>query len=105
MAHLALHIPHFPPKHTARNVRPAASAVGSRQDTKPVLITEQEVRFNTAAAALVRPATTHRRWSATTLIAAIGHIHIGLPEPQPCYPRREANYFEAARMSRHMEHL
>ena len=33
----------------------------------PFLITEQEVVFNTAAAALVRPATTHRRWPGTTL--------------------------------------
>lgn len=104
MAHLALHIPHLVPKHTASQVGPAPFAVGSRQDTKPVLITEQEVRFNTAAA-LVRPDTTHRRWSGRTLIAAIGHIHIGLPEPRPCYPRREPNYYEAARMSRHMEHL
>jgi len=45
----------------------------------PVLISEQEVVFSTAAAALVPPETTPRHWRGTTLIAAIGRIHIGLP--------------------------
>ena len=70
----------------------------------PVLITEEEVVFNTAAAALVPPATT-RRHRLGTLVAAIGRIHIGLPEPRPIYPRREAIYFQGARMSRQMDHL
>ena len=71
----------------------------------PVLITEQEVVFTTAAAALVPPATAHRHWPSPTLIAAIRHIHIALPTPQPIYPRREATYFESARMSRLMDRL
>ena len=69
-----------------------------------VLVTEQEVAFATAAAISVPPATTRRRLGVR-LIAAIGHIHIALPEPRPLYPRRERNYFEAARMSREMDHL
>src|SRR5258707_9982884 len=71
----------------------------------PVLISEQEVVFSTAAAALVPPETTPRHWRGTTLIAAIGRIHIGLPQPRPCYPRREASYFEGGGISRQMGHL
>jgi hypothetical protein len=90
-------------------VSSARSAVDSTQrNSTPVLISEQEVVLSTAAAAaatLTPPATTRRHWRGTTLIAAIGRIHIGLPEPRPCYPRRDASYFEEARMSRHMDHL
>jgi hypothetical protein len=71
----------------------------------PVLISEQEVVLSTAAAALVPPAATRRRWLGATLIAAVHRIHIGLPEPRPHYPQRDASYFEAARMSRQMDHL
>jgi hypothetical protein len=76
-----------------------------RRASTPVLITEQAVVFSTAAAAPLSPATAHRRWRGTTLIAAIGHIHIRPPEPRPIYPRHEASYFEGGRMSRLMEHL
>jgi hypothetical protein len=76
-----------------------------RRRPTPVLISEQEVVLSTAAAAFVPRATTRRHWPVTTLIAAIGRIHIVLPEPRPCYPRREASYFEGARMSRQMDHL
>lgn len=38
-------------------------------------------------------------------VTAIGHIHIGLPEPRPDYPLHEADYLEAAEMSRLMERL
>jgi hypothetical protein len=85
---------------------PASAPVsGTRHASTPVHISEQEVVFSTAAAALLTPATTHRHWRATRLMAAISHIHIGLPEPRPLYPRREASYFEGARMSRQMDHL
>ncbi|EUA05899.1 hypothetical protein I546_5853 [Mycobacterium kansasii 732] len=39
------------------------------------------------------------------LLEAVHHIHIALPDPRPMYPRREAGYSEAARMSRQMDHL
>jgi len=71
----------------------------------PVLISEQEVVLSTAAAAFVPLATTRRHVRVTTWIAAIGRIHIVLPEPRPCYPRREASYLEGGRMSRQMDHL
>lgn len=97
---------HLLSKPAAPAVGPAFSPVsGTRHDSTPALISEQEVAFSTAAAALPTPATTHRRWRATRLIAAISRIHIGLPEPRPLYPRREASYFEGARMSRQMDHL
>ena len=97
---------HLLSKPAAPVIGPASAGVSpTRHTSTPVLITEQEVVFSTAAAALLPPAATaHRRWRGTTLIAAIGHIHIRLHEPRPIYPR-EASYFEAARMSRQMGHL
>lgn len=71
----------------------------------PVLIAEQQVVLSTAAATLLRPATTHHRWTGTKFFAAIRHIHIALPEPRPIYSQREASYFDAARMSRLLDHL
>ena len=71
----------------------------------PILITEQEVLLNTAAATLVRPLTNHRRRPGTTLFAAVRRIHIRLPEPKPIYPRLERSYFETARVSRLMDRL
>lgn len=110
---------HSLPDPPAPDVEPASAAVSMRFDrlmhqttvdsardaSTPVLISEQEVLFNTAVAASVSPATTRRHWSGAALITAIGHIHLRLPEPRPIYPRREASYFEGARMSRMMEHL
>ena len=97
---------HLLSKPAAPAVGPASSPVsGTPHASTPVLISEQEVVFNTAAAALLTPATTHRQRRATRLIAAISHIHIGLPEPRPLYPPRGASYLEGARMSRQMDHL
>jgi hypothetical protein len=88
------------------DVGSAPSAVGSAQRSPArVLVTEQKVVFSTAAAVSVLPAATRRRWLGARLIAAVGRVHIGLPAPRPRYPRREPNYFEAARMSRCMDHL
>jgi len=96
---------HLLSKPAAPDVQAVPSAVDSTQRTPtPVLITEAEVAFNTAAA-LVPPATTPRHWPGPTPIAAIRHIRIALPEPRPHYPRRDPSYFEAARMSRLMDHL
>jgi hypothetical protein len=97
---------HLLPGSTATpDIGSAPSAVGSTQrGTTQVLVTEQELAFSTAAAIPVPPTTIRRRLGAT-LSAAIGRIHIGLPEPRPHYPRPERNYFEAARMSRAMDHL
>jgi hypothetical protein len=97
---------HSLPKPPASDVEPAPSAVSSTPPASaPVLVTEQEVLFKSAAALSVPPEATHRHWPGAAVITAIGHIHIRLPEPRPIYPRREASYFEAGRMSRLMEHL
>jgi hypothetical protein len=97
---------HLLPKPPAPDVEPAPSAVSSaRHASAPVLIAEPEVLFKAAAAASVPSATTHRHWPGAALNAAIRHIRIRLPEPQPICPRREASYFDSARMSRMMEHL
>lgn len=111
---------HSLPDPPAPDVEPASAAVSMRIDcldtqqttvdsardaSTPVLISEQEVLFNSAVAASVSPATTRRHWSDAALITAIGHIHLRLPEPRPIYTRREASYFEGGRMSRMMEHL
>jgi hypothetical protein len=97
---------HLLPGSTATpDIGSAPSAVGSTQrGTTQVLVTEHELAFSTAAAISVPP-TTIRRQLGATLSAAIGRIHIPLPEPRPIYPRRERNYFEATRMSREMDHL
>jgi hypothetical protein len=97
----------LPPGSTATpNVGSAPSAREPTQSTTTrVLVTENEVLLSTAAAISVPPATARHRRLGATLIAAIGRIHIQVPEPRPRYPRREANYFEAARMSRAMDRL
>jgi hypothetical protein len=66
-----------------------------------VFISTREVIFNTAAA--VPAATDHHHSAVSKLLGAISHIHVKLPERHPIYQR--ANYFDAARMSRLMEHL
>src|SRR5271169_4195388 len=96
---------------------PATPDVGSAPPSAPqpnstlVLVTEQEVVFSTAAALSSPPATIRRRWLHPTLSptlsprlsAAIRRIVTPLPEPRPYYPRRESNYYEAARMAREMD--
>jgi hypothetical protein len=69
----------------------------------PVLLTENQIAFCTAAAAPV--VSTRRRWLDTTLVGGLGRILTALTQPRPVYPRRKPDYFEAARMSREMERL
>jgi hypothetical protein len=69
----------------------------------PVLITQNQVTFSTAAAAPVE--STRRRWLDTSLTAVFSRILTALTKPRPHYPRREHAYFEAARMSRAMDRL
>jgi hypothetical protein len=69
----------------------------------PVLITENQVAFSTAAAAPV--GSTRRRWRDTTLMGGLGRILTALTQPRPQHPRRQLAYFEAARMSRAMDRL
>ena len=69
----------------------------------PVLVTENQIAFCTAAAAPV--GSTRRRWLGTTLMGGLGRILTALSRPRPLYPRRELAYFEAGRMSRAMDRL
>ena len=69
----------------------------------PVLITENQVAFSTAAAAPV--GSGRRRWLDTILVGGLGRILTALTKPRPHYPRREHAYFETARMSRAMDRL
>ena len=91
-------------RSAAHDVGPKPSADDSTaQAPNLVFISTREVIFNTAAA--VPAATVHRHSAVSTLLGAISHVHVKLPEPHPIYPRRGANYFDAARMSRLMERL
>src|ERR1700760_757837 len=69
----------------------------------PVLVTEQQVMFGTAAA--VRPRSTHisltRRLSRALLVVAAA---LTPPPLRPSYPR-SGSYLERGRMSREMERL
>jgi hypothetical protein len=69
----------------------------------PVLITENQIAFSTAAAAPV--GSTRRWWLDTTLMGGLGRIFTALTQPRPHHPRRDLAYFEAARMSRAMGRL
>ena len=79
------------------------TAVPRLRKHAPVLVTENQIAFSTAAAAPVP--TTRRRWLDTTLMGGLGRILTALSRPRPLYPRRELAYFEAGRMSRAMDRL
>jgi hypothetical protein len=91
-----------------RNQRQSAT----RENSSTVTIVRPSIRRQVPAGepsslwiSSVTPATTRHRRLGAKLIAAIGRIHIALPEPRPHYPWREPNYFEGARMSREMDRL
>jgi len=67
----------------------------------PVLITEQEVVFGTAAALSSRPASRSRRLSAAMRAAGSA---LRLPPPKQHIPQR-SRYLEHARMAREMDRL
>jgi hypothetical protein len=81
---------------------PPAAACRLRKHA-PVLITENQVAFSTAAAAPV--ASIRRRRLSTTLMGGLDRIFTALAPPRPLYPRRVPAYLEAARMSRAMDRL
>jgi hypothetical protein len=72
------------------------------KDQPQVLITEQEVRFSTAAAA-----RSQSNAIAGWLMDAIRIVGASLqpPPPRRHYPRRDPSYMERARMARAMERL
>ena len=70
----------------------------------PVLITEQEVVFSTAAAVRIRPAKTRRG-----LIAVLRGIFVdstsNAEKPRRHYPPRRNSFWEHAAMAREMHRL
>jgi hypothetical protein len=79
--------------------RPTAACTPRKH--APVLITENQVAFSTAAATPV--ASIRRRWLGTTLPGGLGRILTALTQPHQ--KRRDLAYLEAARMSRAMDRL
>jgi hypothetical protein len=79
------------------------TAASTPRKHAPVLVTENQVAFSTAAAAPV--GSTRRRWLDTTLMGGLGRIFTALTQPRPLYRRREPAYLEAGRMSRAMDRL
>jgi hypothetical protein len=79
------------------------TTAGRPRKHAPVLITENQVAFATAAAGPVR--STRRPWLYTTVTARLGRNLTALAQPRPLYPRRVPAYFEASRMSRAMDRL
>lgn len=82
--------------------RPAdSSAAGT-----PVLITEQEVLFATAAAGALQPAKAGRRWPEVIGAALRAMFTSSTAEPRERrhYPARN-DYLESSRMSREMHRL
>jgi hypothetical protein len=77
------------------------TAAGTLRKHAPVLITENQVAFSTAAAAPV--ASIRRPWLGTTLLGGLGRILTALTQPHQ--KRRHLAYLEAARMSRAMDRL
>jgi hypothetical protein len=69
--------------------------------TEPTLITEQQVLFGTAAAAL--PAARRRHWNVAGLVRAM-FAHAGEPHVRHDYPKRY-DYLERSAMARAMYRL
>jgi hypothetical protein len=75
----------------------------------PILFTEQEVAFSTAAALAVRPAKA-RRWAAANAVVLAGfHRMVLTLTPEKRAPRRyysiRHDFLEDAAMAREMERL
>jgi hypothetical protein len=70
----------------------------------PVLITEQEVVFSTAAAVRVRPAKT-RRGLIAVLRGIFVNSTVNAEKPRRHYPPRRHSYLEHAAMAREMHRL
>jgi hypothetical protein len=80
-------------------------SVDSSAVPTPVLITEQEVMFATAAAVPLQPETAGRRW--TDVIGAVRAMFVSStdqPRERRHYPPRN-DYLESSRMSREMHRL
>lgn len=99
-----------------RLVGPAEAVEIARRDKQtthadegaPVLITEAEVAFSTAAAVPIPPATTGRRPGATRVAVAVRRTLSGLATDQRTKSRhhpKRLGYLDDARMQREMRRL
>lgn len=61
-------------------------------------------KFHAQSESPTSDADNHHHWPGAAVIAAIGHIHVELPEPRT-YPLHERRFLEDELMSRLMEHL
>jgi hypothetical protein len=68
----------------------------------PVLITERQVMFATAAAVAPRPIEASRPWLATVWQRLVQSVE---PRPPRKYPYSRPSYLEQAAMSREMDRL
>jgi hypothetical protein len=94
------HVTPTPPTNSdTESGRPTAACTLRKH--APVLITENQVAFSTAAATPV--ASIRRRWLGTTLLGGLGRILTALTQPRQ--KRRGLAYLEAGRMSRAMDRL
>jgi hypothetical protein len=96
------HVTPTPITTSATESGPPTAACTPRKHA-PVLITENQIAFSTAAAAPVGSTRCPR--PATTLMSRLGRILIAMTQPRPLQPRRQLAYLEAARMSRAMDRL
>ena len=84
----------------------AEPSVDSSAVSTPVLITEQEVMFATAAAVPLQPAKAGRRWTDVigATLRAMFVSSTDHPRERRHYPAR-SDYLESSRMSREMYRL
>lgn len=88
-------------------VESAAPRAEAQLPPAPILITEHEVVFSTAAATAVRPT---RRWIEAVRIVAVATRRIFVRAPADSRPKRRryparASYLEDSRMEREMHRL
>ena len=98
-------VPAAPPMESSSELEPAVEPVSA----PPILITEQEVVFSTAAAVGVQPTTIPWRVRATRFIAAgsrwIFRTSTADARPKQRYYPRRYSYLEHARMARELDRL
>jgi hypothetical protein len=79
------------------------AAAAALRKNAPVLITEKQVAFSTAAGVSVGSRRRERLNAA--LMARLGRFLSASTQPRPHPVRRDPAYFEGARMSREMDRL
>jgi hypothetical protein len=97
---IMLSAPHGTPDADA-----AVESVTEEVTQAPVLITEQEVAFSTAAAVRIRPAKTRRGLIAVLRGIFADSTTANAEKPRRHYPPRRYSFMEHAAMAREMHRL